>query len=445
MTDSFAIQRVASIATLRGIPVSSTRSVHLLSYYSGSSGGGGDFNPSLGAAPGTYVDDGGTIIVPTGGDGSSAWIRETDGYVNVKQFGAKGDGVTDDASAITAALNYLQANGGVLDFLSAHYKHSSQLVFTAPILHSWILSGSNATLIATSAITTSQFKIIGGNVPYVGTFSGFVFDLSDNTTLQDALELTSTYNLRVCDNVFITQNSGAFKANFGCITIRTPVYWNIIERNTFRPFTVGNPDACVRIEGACNALVIRNNNFSTGSYGIKNVTVSGVNSNSVNIDANWFEGVGICISVDGNVTNYWPAGWNVTKNRAEAVTTFFKMNQIGVGTVNNHSRPPILSENYLVSGSVTNHIVKPSGAIVINNDSAYYGVSDEILLLHNNNINIKTTGNVGVANQSGGQGHDGGHLTIGTYHLWIDATGNLRIKSSAPISDTDGTVVGTQT
>lgn len=38
-----------------------------------------------------------------------------------------------------------------------------------------------------------------------------------------------------------------------------------------------------------------------------------------------------------------------------------------------------------------------------------------------------------------------GHMTLGSYHLWIDASGRLRIKSSAPTSDTDGTVVGTQT
>lgn len=32
-----------------------------------------------------------------------------------------------------------------------------------------------------------------------------------------------------------------------------------------------------------------------------------------------------------------------------------------------------------------------------------------------------------------------------TYYLWVDSTGRLRIKSGAPTSDTDGTVVGAQT
>ena len=39
---------------------------------------------------------------------------------------------------------------------------------------------------------------------------------------------------------------------------------------------------------------------------------------------------------------------------------------------------------------------------------------------------------------------NGGHLVLGTYHLWVDATGDLRIKDGAPSSGTDGAVVGGQ-
>jgi hypothetical protein len=39
---------------------------------------------------------------------------------------------------------------------------------------------------------------------------------------------------------------------------------------------------------------------------------------------------------------------------------------------------------------------------------------------------------------------DGGMLILGTYRLWVDSTGDLRIKDGAPASDTDGTIVGTQ-
>lgn len=50
----------------------------------------------------------------------------------------------------------------------------------------------------------------------------------------------------------------------------------------------------------------------------------------------------------------------------------------------------------------------------------------------------------GTQTISGG-GWDGAHLMLGAHHLWVDASGVLRIKSGAPTSDTDGTVVGAQT
>lgn len=39
----------------------------------------------------------------------------------------------------------------------------------------------------------------------------------------------------------------------------------------------------------------------------------------------------------------------------------------------------------------------------------------------------------------------GAPLQLGVYQLWVDSSGRLRIKNGVPSSDTDGTVVGTQT
>lgn len=35
-------------------------------------------------------------------------------------------------------------------------------------------------------------------------------------------------------------------------------------------------------------------------------------------------------------------------------------------------------------------------------------------------------------------------LILGANYLWLDASSRLRVKTSAPTSDTDGTIVGTQ-
>ena len=54
-------------------------------------------------------------------------------------------------------------------------------------------------------------------------------------------------------------------------------------------------------------------------------------------------------------------------------------------------------------------------------------------------------GNVLIGGTNTGGAWDTAHLQMGQYRIWIDGSGNLRIKNGAPTSDTDGTVVGTQT
>lgn len=53
------------------------------------------------------------------------------------------------------------------------------------------------------------------------------------------------------------------------------------------------------------------------------------------------------------------------------------------------------------------------------------------------------SGNVQIKDSAGTGGTwSSSHLMLGGYHLWVDATNRLRIKSSVPTSDTDGNVVG---
>ena len=51
--------------------------------------------------------------------------------ISVKEFGAVGDGTTDDTTALNAALTYELANGGCLYFPAGIYKYKSQLVWNS--------------------------------------------------------------------------------------------------------------------------------------------------------------------------------------------------------------------------------------------------------------------------------------------------------------------------
>jgi hypothetical protein len=100
---------VESIADLRLVDITglTKAKISVLGYYAAGDGGGGPERFLVtGAAPGTYTDNGGSIIVPTGGDGSAAWLWEDRTDIYAPWLGAMFDGTDDSANwraALTAA------------------------------------------------------------------------------------------------------------------------------------------------------------------------------------------------------------------------------------------------------------------------------------------------------------------------------------------------------
>ena len=88
---------------------------------------GGWFIGITGAAPGTYADDGGsqcgTVFIPTGGDGSSAWIRRYQGSLQAHWFlpnGYDATGATNYSTEIGRAIT-ATGIGGALSFYGVKY------------------------------------------------------------------------------------------------------------------------------------------------------------------------------------------------------------------------------------------------------------------------------------------------------------------------------------
>ena len=105
------ISALLALAPINGL------GMNVLGYYASHDGGGGVFKYDETRSD---TNDGGTII-----DG---WVRQYDGSINVRWFGAKGDGIKDDSKALQAALDV----GGSIILDKATYKIGTQLSINQP-------------------------------------------------------------------------------------------------------------------------------------------------------------------------------------------------------------------------------------------------------------------------------------------------------------------------
>lgn len=90
--------------------------------------------------------------------------------------------------------------------------------------------------------------------------------------------------------------------------------------------------------------------------------------------------------------------------------------------------------------------VAPVAANIVgqNANSGYAAAGGDVNITPGTGSVGNKSGNVVIKDTAGNSGWNTSHAMLGIYHLWVDASGRLRIKNSAPSSDTDGTVVGTQ-
>ena len=118
---------VDDIADLRAMPATPAYAVVIAKgYHTAGDGGGGEFHWTTDT---TSADDGGLTIVPTAGQRTGCFKRLTLAYINVKWFGAKGDGVAIDTTAIQNAITTCgRPPGGLVLFPPGRYKTTSSLL-----------------------------------------------------------------------------------------------------------------------------------------------------------------------------------------------------------------------------------------------------------------------------------------------------------------------------
>lgn len=112
-----------SIAELKQIDKNKYQRAFIFGYYSKGDGGGGEYY--FDATDITSVDNGGTIIVANDG---ARWKLVVTESVSVKQFGAVGDGTTEDSTAIQRAVDAIYAaGGGTIYFPAGTYKQNTSI------------------------------------------------------------------------------------------------------------------------------------------------------------------------------------------------------------------------------------------------------------------------------------------------------------------------------
>lgn len=147
---------VDSIAGLRALSKATYTRAWVTGYYGAHDGGGGAYQYD--PADTTTADNGGTIIVAADG---GRWKLQKIGAISVKQFGAKGDGATDDTASINLALAGMGM--GTLYFPAGTYMTAGP---HALAVGQYILgAGQFATLISTTSLTNDCFTMAG---PYCG-------------------------------------------------------------------------------------------------------------------------------------------------------------------------------------------------------------------------------------------------------------------------------------
>lgn len=449
-----AARAVDSIAALRALPKTGSPRVITFGYYAAGDGGEGEY--WYDSTDTTSSDNGGTIIVASDG---GRWKLAYSTAISVKQFGAKADGVTDDYAAFANTWAAIKQTGGILNIPPGNYLLNTQLVLDVDtsLPHNYLIIGYGATLFAGPSVTGHAIMVYKGFNNFGVRIEGLQFNHRGNSTVNGCIQLQGAVN---CQIIKCAVECHGTKATYSGIEVgphtpgdgNTNSFWTLIDGFTTRQRSGGDgtlSSAGVRLLGSANASKIINCSFNSVVDAIR-IETDGVAAgmlNALRVLHNDFEGVTNAITINTAApASAMPTGILVSSNRVETTTTFFN---ITGAAVTNQSSPPILKDNYLTTGSVTNYISNPNNQIIFSIESNYFGPGTRNYFGGNSSMQLITEGvgnNVVISDLSGNSNYAIGHLVLGSYHIWVEAaTGKLRIKSSAPTSDSDGVVVGTQT
>jgi len=445
--------------------------------------------------------------------------------VSVKDFGAVGDGVTDDTAAIQAAIDYAKTvvnasiNYAITVTAVVHFPAGTYATSGITIYKGVILKGESAAVVQLKHTGTGLSSDIittdVGTPTEKACVKGMWLKGNGVTNTRYGIRMDKCYYTNEVDDVVITDcQYGMYLTDCWTFQLKNStlrgnsygVYWDDanaaiishcrIEYNT--NYNLNSPASnSLRIESTafqgavdgdsvtlqnCNGTTIdtcdfEDNNRSDGGYADLNiqgsvVTIQGgfwaqtntpPRSTGIAITAN----VGI-LSLDGVMITpgaVYNKGLVLTYNAAWG-DTVLNATQLGagglditayegaisysaIGGTNVPSRHVFLGPKEWTKGGGIEVGNKDYSSAIIHPDTRSTLYDQEALLIIDPSLNTATSSDYTaqfntITQTAKVQGVWNKAFYLGSYALWVDATGDLRINNGVPASDTDGTVVGTQ-
>lgn len=419
------------------------------------------------------VADIGALLWPTLGTETGV-VYEYYPYYDVRRYGAIADdtlesgttaATTDNATAFNNAWASMKSVGGTLTVPPGKYYLNATWLLDVDLTlpHNYRIQAEGATIRNGSSVTGFAVQVYGSFNYHGVKIYGLHINHRNNSTAAGAVQLKGATGCRIEDVAVEMYSNAATWTAFELAAITpgtgsTHSFWNVLDGCSTRLRSGSDGGGAysycgINLKGQANATKIQNCRLSHVTHGIRMETDGVVQgfANGVNITANDIEGVtnGITLNTASPAT-IMPTGLRVRDNRLESMTTFFNVTG---AAITDHSHPPILRDNYTNVGSITNYLVNANNQRFRIDEPSYYGataMNNEVGGPNNYRVICEGVGkNFRIMNESSQSSYAGAHLILGGYHVWINdptgGTGKLRMKWGVPTSDTDGTVVGTQT
>lgn len=259
--DGKVTRHVDSVASLKALTGMANNTYAITaSYYAGGSTGSGVYRYDSGSSA---TDNGGTVIAPNSGGGRWILLYEN---LHVDQFGAKGDGATDDAAKIQAAIDATPSRGALL-WGPKEYKIATALSLSRAISLIGLGKGITRLLCASCSgfVGSTNFSFLTINGISIAHDVRYTTTPNANTAIR--LSVAGSNDWHSYTDIFIDGFAEAFYAG----SCNSCVWQNVTSVYTFGGITAAGSGCINNQVSQCSFSC--NDSIATatvaGSYGFK--------------------------------------------------------------------------------------------------------------------------------------------------------------------------------